>query len=415
MNTLLVFGTKIFGAIFTLLLGMLISRFYGIEFFGNFSILLFIINIGSIISSWGLNVYYLDNINSRLRYKGLQEFGVLYSNVILSIVIFPFVIILGYIMLPKIFLWMIPSYIVISLLIVKSTILTSKGYYLSNSVFDNIIRTSFPLLFLIISLYFFNYILESELLAESFSMVYLLSHILMLIILIFYMSNKFKLWIYFGYGMSYIRHHLKSMWINGCYITVPLLLIILIAQFDRVIILNLSSEEILGIYVIAQSALNIIDYAMLSVITVITPTISNYIKENNLIKLHELCKKNALILFLYGVLCVISAIFIGEYFFLLYGVQSNEGVICLIIILIGYTISQLFGFGFTVASYSKHKNNLIKWQFLILIFTIVNSFILTYVLGIIGSAVAVSLSNIISKFIPWFYLRKFGLYVGVFK
>lgn len=414
MNALLVFTTKILGAVFTLLLGMVISRYYGVEVLGNFAIVLLIVNISSIISSWGLNVYYLTNIHSRLRYKGLQESGVLYANIIFSIVILPVVMLVSYISLPKVFLWMVPSYIALSFLISKSTILTSKGLYLSNSIFDNIIRTLFPLVFVLIGLFVSTYLLNGRLLLETFSTTYLLSHVLMFLVFLFYISKIFNIWAYIRYMANYIKRHFKSMMVNGYHITVPLLLIILIAQFDRVIILNLSSEEMLGIYVIAQSALNIIDYAMLSVITVITPTISDYIKENKLSQLRQLCKKNAWILFLYSALCVLLALFLGKYFFFLYGVESKEGVMCLVIILIGYAISQLFGFGFTVASYSEHKKNLIKWQLLILVFTIINSLILTYWLGIIGSAIAVSLSSILSKFIPWFYLKKSGLYVGVF-
>ncbi|MFW6760662.1 hypothetical protein, partial [Acinetobacter pittii] len=72
-KSIFLFGLKIIGAILSLVLGMVISRFYGVEVFGLFGLILTWSNIFSIIGCWGGNVKIIEN-----RYKIIPQEQILF-------------------------------------------------------------------------------------------------------------------------------------------------------------------------------------------------------------------------------------------------------------------------------------------------------------------------------------------------
>ncbi|MDC5610661.1 hypothetical protein OIN81_12335, partial [Acinetobacter baumannii] len=72
-KSIFLFGLKIIGAILSLVLGMVISRFYGVEVFGLFGLILTWSNIFSIIGCWGGNVKIIEK-----RYKIIPQEQILF-------------------------------------------------------------------------------------------------------------------------------------------------------------------------------------------------------------------------------------------------------------------------------------------------------------------------------------------------
>ncbi|WP_205755864.1 hypothetical protein, partial [Acinetobacter sp. ANC 3781] len=51
---------KAVGALSSLILGMIISRLYGVDVFGDYGVLLSYVAIFSLFATWGLNIYIIE-------------------------------------------------------------------------------------------------------------------------------------------------------------------------------------------------------------------------------------------------------------------------------------------------------------------------------------------------------------------
>lgn len=391
----ILFIVKILGAILSLLLGILISRFYGVAVYGEYGVVITSIMIFSLIATWGGNVYIVEN--SILHINKQMAVKLIMISIIVTFISFLFfywkyeVVYLGFV----IFFF--------SFLNIKSSILMNNNKQIINSIIDDLLRYLVPI-FLILWFHFHK---------ESGYSVYLIYFFSMLFLFLLSLSIIYKVGIKSNRKIN--DNNIKIFNIKyGVIPTLSALLILLNSQFDRIILSYTTTKEDVGIYLMAYNFVSLVLYFSTSVMLVITPKIIKLYQDGEYDNLNLLCKKCSLLLIIITSCILFSSLFFSDFYFELYNVDRKDGVICLLILLLGVLISNLFGFGITLASYSKYKNRLFMYQIVVLVFYVFSCYILSIHIGIIGAAISTALSLIIIKLLLWNFYRKKGIKVGVF-
>jgi len=390
-KSIFLFGLKIIGAILSLVLGMVISRIYGVEIFGLFGLILTWSNIFSIIGCWGGNVKIIEK-----RYKIIPQeqilffiFGAFLATLI-GCIFFDY----------KYNLWYVGLIVFpLSFFIFKSSILMLHNRQYANSVIDDFLKYFLPLIFVLFFYFFFNY--------NEFFLVYISSIFFLFISSLFIVFSSFKL--YKDEKKESLFSYVKYGWVPTC----SALLILLNAQFDRIILSNIVSDKSLGYYTIAQSFTALITYISVSVMVVITPNLVKFYQEKEFIALHHLSRKYSLFLFAVSAVIFILTVVFGKLFFSLYGVTSQDGYLSLLILLFGVVLSQIFGFGMTIAAYTEDKSKLLSFQIIVFLTISICCYFMSVKWGILGAAISTASGYILMKFILWLYYKRKSINVGL--
>lgn len=385
------FGFKIIGAILSLVLGMVISRFYGVEIFGLFGLVLTWSNIFSIIGCWGANVKIIEK-----RYVAISQeqisFFILFSFIatLVSCIFFDY----------KYSLWYVGLIVFpLSFLILKSSILMLNGKQYANSLIDDFLKYFLPLIFIVFFYFFLNY--------SKFFLVYIFSIFILFIfslLVVFSNLNLNKV-----ENRENFLNYIKYGWVP----TLSALLILLNAQFDRIILSEIVTNKSLGYYTIAQSFTALITYISVSVMVVITPNLVKFYQEKKFLDLHHLSRKYSVFLLAISTLIFILTILFGKLLFSLYGVESQEGYFSLLILLFGVVLSQIFGFGMTIATYTEDKNKLLFFQIIVFLIISICCYFMSLKWGIVGAAISTAVGYILIKFILWLYYRSKNINIGL--
>lgn len=382
---------KAVGALSSLILGMIISRLYGVDVFGDYGVLLSYVAIFSLFATWGLNIYIIEYRVMKIS-GDLLKFWFIFSlffSIIASL--------LFYIKFNNFYLGIIV--LLLSLLAIKGSflMLLNKQYY--NALLDDFLKYILPIFFVYLGYYFFN--------EKSFFNIYLISQIFLLIICILFFIKLISC------ENKSINIKLNDFLIYGGVPTGSALLLLLNAQFDRLILSHIVSKEMVGVYFAAQSLMALISYATISVMMVITPQLVKFYKERQYSNLHQLSRKYCILLIFFSFSVLLLSVFFSDMYFNFYGIDSVEGYYSLIILLSGITISQFFGFGMTISIYTDHKKKLLYYQVIIFFITSILCFILSKNYGIIGASISTSIGIVLIKFFVWLDYRKRNIRIGI--
>ena len=206
-----------------------------------------------------------------------------------------------------------------------------------------------------------------------------------------------------------ISEYVKYGWIP----TFSALLILLNAQFDRVILSGVVDNKALGYYTISQSFTALITYISISVMVVITPKLVKLYQEKRFSELYLLSRKYSILLFSISTVILVLTVLFGDLFFSLYGVKSQEGYFSLLILLFGVAFSQIFGFGLTIAAYTEDKSKLLFFQVIVFIVISISCYFMSVNWGILGAAISTATGYILMKFILWLYYKRKNINVGL--
>lgn len=390
-KSIFLFGLKVIGAILSLVLGMVISRVYGVEIFGLFGLILTWSNIFSIIGCWGGNVKIIEK-----RYKSIPQeqilffiFGAFLATLI-GCIFFDY----------KYNLWYVGLIVFpLSFLIFKSSFLMLHNKQYANSVIDDFLKYFLPLIFVLFFYFLFN--------CNEFFLVYIASIFFLFISSLFIVFSSFKL--HKDEKKESLFSCVKYGWVPTC----SALLILLNAQFDRIILSNIVSDKSLGYYTIAQSFTALITYISVSVMVVITPNLVKFYQAKEFIALHHLSRKYSLFLFAISAVIFILTVMFGKLFFSLYGVTSQDGYLSLLILLFGVVLSQIFGFGMTIAAYTEDKSKLLSFQIIVFLTISICCYFMSVKWGILGAAISTASGYILMKFILWLYYKRKSINVGL--
>ena len=389
-KTIILFFFKGIGALTSLLLGMLISKNYGVDVLGNYALALSYILIFSIIATWGANFYVIEYKKNIIDIRFFL-FWVFFSTIIsiISALFFYYKFDFFYLGI-VVFIY--------SFLIYKSSYFMVEGYQYYNALVDDFFKYVLPILLLI----FFSSKMD-------FFELFFLSQVLLFVIgfSIFFKVTKIKS------RFSETSLVWRESFLYGFMPTISALLVLLNAQFDRVILSLIVSDEMLGIYYTAQMVMSLVTYMAVSVMMVITPNIIKLYEDKSLLELKRICKRYSIFLTLISLSVLLFFSIFGNLFFKLYNITSSEGYSVLLILLCGITISQVFGFGMTIYSYSNCKKRLIIYQFFTFFLTTLLCFILSKFYGIVGAALATAFGLVLIKVLIWFDFRKKGIQLGI--
>lgn len=385
------FCLKILGAILSLVLGMVISRVYGVEIFGLFGLILTWSNIFSIIGCWGGNVRVIE-----YRYNFIPR------NQIIFFIFSAFLIALisSLFFEYKYQFWYMGLVILpFSFFIFKSAVLMLSNRQYVNSLIDDLFKYLLPLVFVLASYYLLHY--------DDFFKVYTLSILTLFVISILLIYPNFN--ILKEEKKESIIEYVKYGWIP----TFSALLILLNAQFDRVILSGIVDNKALGYYTISQSFTALITYISISVMVVITPKLVKLYQEKRFSELYLLSRKYSILLFSISTVILVLTVLFGDLFFSLYGVKSQEGYFSLLILLFGVALSQIFGFGMTIAAYTEDKSKLLFFQVIVFIVISISCYFMSVNWGILGAAISTATGCILMKFILWLYYKRKNINVGL--
>lgn len=385
------FCLKILGAILSLVLGMVISRVYGVEIFGLFGLILTWSNIFSIIGCWGGNVRVIE-----YRYNFIPR------NQIIFFIFSAFLIALissSFFEYKYQFWYMGLVTLPFSFFIFKSAVLMLSNRQYVNSLIDDLFKYLFPLVFVLASYYLLHY--------DDFFKVYTLSILTLFVISILLIYPNFN--ILKEEKKESISEYVKYGWIP----TFSALLILLNAQFDRIILSSVVDNKALGYYTISQSFTALITYISISVMVVITPKLVKLYQEKRFSELYLLSRKYSILLFSISTVILVLTVLFGDLFFSLYGVKSQEGYFSLLILLFGVALSQIFGFGMTIAAYTEDKSKLLFFQVIVFIVISISCYFMSVNWGILGAAISTATGYILMKFILWLYYKRKNINVGL--
>lgn len=390
-KSFVLFCLKILGALLSLVLGMVISRTYGVEIFGLFGLILTWSNIFSIIGCWGGNVRIIE-----YRYDFIPRNQIIFFALSAFLITLSGCLFFEY----KYNFWYVGLLVFpLSFFIFKSAVLMLSNRQYVNSLVDDFLKYLFPLIFVLSSYYFLHY--------KDFFKVYVFSILTLSIFSIFLIYSDFK--ISRDKRKEDLGEYIRYGWIP----TLSALLILLNAQFDRIILSNMVSSKSLGYYTISQSFTALITYISISVMVVITPKLIELYQEKKNSELHLLSRKYSILLFSISVAILILTAVFGESFFSLYGVESQDGYFSLLILLFGVAFSQIFGFGMTIAAYTEDKSKLLFFQVAVFIIISISCYFMSLRWGILGAAISTAIGYILTKFILWLYYKRKNINVGL--
>lgn len=387
----ILFFLKGIGALSSLILGMIISRFYGVDVFGDYGVLLSYVAIFSLFATWGVNIYIIE-------YRVMKISGNLLKFWLLSSLFFSIIAsLLFYIKFNNFYLGI--SVLLLSVLAIQGAflMLLNKQYY--NSFLNDFLKYIMPIIFIYFGYYFFN--------EKSFFNIYIISQIFLLIICIL---SFIKL---INYEKKSINIKLNYFLLYGGIPTASALLLLLNAQFDRLILSHVVSKEMVGVYFAAQSLMALISYAAISVMMVITPQLVKLYKEEDFLNLSKLSRKYCILLIFFSTFILLLSVFFSNIYLNFYGIKSIEGYYCILILLSGITLSQFFGFGMTISIYTEHKKKLLYYQLFVFIVSSILCFLLSKEYGIIGASISTSIGIVLIKFLIWLDYKKRNIKVGI--
>ncbi|WP_150539263.1 oligosaccharide flippase family protein [Actinobacillus vicugnae] len=383
---------KAIGAGSSLLLGMAISRYFGVDVLGQYGLVTTYILILSLIANWG-NYVHIIEFNQRTVAPKFLGFWTLTSLMVTAFSVWLFQFEFG--------LWYIGFVVLFySFFYCKSSIFIVNQQQYLNTAIDDGLRYLLPLIFILVFSYFIKDV-------DFFWLYFYATFALFLFAAL--LTTK-----YVKNDKNLTAYHYKDLLKYGAIPTLSALFVLLNAQFDRIILSYFVDDKAIGIYVICYSFMALISYFSASVMAVVTPTIVNLYKQQNYTQLYSYTRKYTLFLCVFSLSIVAASALLGDFLFYLYGVENtDEGYISLLILILGVSVSQIWGFGMTLASYTENKKMLLKYQAIVFYISTVLCIYLSHLYGIIGAAISTALGVNMIKALVWNTYRKENIKLGI--
>ncbi|MDW1925167.1 MULTISPECIES: hypothetical protein [Vibrio] len=408
-KTIVVFFIKCTGALLTVFSTILMSRYMGDEFLGEYSLSLTVASLLSVIICFGQNV---PIMNYAVNSEGNRISGIYHSYLICFFVFIIFSPI-SIVLLSTISSELAPVFfsllIILSLMPLKTPLLTVKGKYLTNAIIDDFIRPLYLLVFVILIYHNDkNLTLNQSIVSLSYMSFGLL---LTLFLIIYVIKSLSPFNIMEGVKVSLIIKSVK-MGAGALLITVAQLAT---SQFDRFFIgFSLSVSEV-GVYFKAQTIVFLINYFVQSIILRINPQLVKLNNNKNYSSLAKVTRKYSFFSFLFSLLVASFLFLFMPVIESVFDVTEPDFSKSIYILILAQAASMVFGFGSTIMLYSNGKERTRLLMFLVFSFLVASLcwVVLIPLYGITGAALGTSIAYIMNRFLPSLYYRKKGIRVGL--
>lgn len=182
-------------------------------------------------------------------------------------------------------------------------------------------------------------------------------------------------------------------------------------QLDRFVMQVLGSTSEVGLYASAQNIMNIVNYAMLALMSLLLPAIADHYA-GRLETSAFLARVKLVARGLTGLafLVLIVCIFAGPLLLSLFGSEFRQAHLAMVILSIGQLIGAMLGQGTTVLSMGQYRATAVWITGLSVVVDVGASLLLVPLLGIEGAAIANSSALILNRLTGWIIAkRRLGL------
>ncbi|WP_068711530.1 oligosaccharide flippase family protein [Vibrio tritonius] len=376
-NSLLFVISKLLGLILTFFTTALVARHLSVAEFGLYSIVKVVFSFVFVISCVVNDAYIISEMKDNPK----------------NVVIINFIRHLLYILLSVIiFFYFDNNIIVISIMALYFFQLSNLGVARLN--FSNsgklILLINISSLFISLMISYFIYIYSHEMIISLLIVLPLFYFLLQVFCLFFTDVRKFYFLFLYRFKSSEIKENLLSVWP----ILITSLLILAYTRVDYIVISYYLTKIDLGIYAVSGQISEPFSFAISAYASSIIIKIKSIddVEERN-----RYISSQLKYVHLYSIVLCIMFYFFGQYFIsVFFGDKYLSSYIPAFILLFGkiFVFSNLF-FSFIMIIDSKYKVRMVRTFYGIIVNIILN-FILIPLFGIIGAAVATSLSQLIT-------------------
>lgn len=400
-----IFCMKIIGAGCAFLVTVIFIRFLNEEGLGQYALIMTLVAVLSVLSSYGQGVRYTKALASGSAIDFSMAFSFRKWMLLISIAICLLVSIFVATEM-AVFACALLAYNFFSQM--KSPFFMSKGYFVFDSFFNDFLRPFLGVVFAIISAIFFFYL-------GALDASYLLSSMIVILV-VFPVSMRLYKYAVSGTVVEKIpfRRSLSEA-SQGHLIVIVGLLGILVGQFDRIYVSVLLGMEEAGIYYAAVTISMVVSYFNQAVIARKVPLIVRLYEIKAEAQLQTEVKTASIYSLLFSIISIFSFVAFYPFIEFVMGVNSGDVFSVVVVILSAQAISLFFGFGSTLMLYSDDLGQKILAIFLVISFFMsvaVGSF-LVMKYGVIGAALGTGLGIIINRALPYIYYRKNGYRLGI--
>lgn len=235
--------------------------------------------------------------------------------------------------------------------------------------------------------------------------LYIIAPTIVFLISIFIVQKKFKLKLDNTTTLSSPRSTRIII-----FTSFPMLLIsamhIIMANTDIIMIGIYLTEKEIGIYSVAVKIALLTSFVLHSVNLVVSPQFSRYYHSNDMLKLKESVKNSSKLIFISTFPLLIILIIFGKYILQMFGEEFMDAYIVMVILILGQIVNSLcgsVGYFLNMTGYQKDYQNII---FIGVLINIILNILLIPNIGLIGAAIATTLSLLYWNFAALIFMKK---------
>ncbi|MFN8295748.1 MAG: flippase [Chitinophagales bacterium] len=178
---------------------------------------------------------------------------------------------------------------------------------------------------------------------------------------------------------------------------------------------NQIGTDLVGIYKTCANISMLAATLLVALNTTVQPKITQLFTQNKLTEVQQITKKSSKLIFWVSLPVFIILLFFSKYVMWLYGEEFMKGAICLSVLTIGQVINTVCGPVAQLLNATGYHKAFRNISFVGAVVSIIANLLLIPVYGILGAAIANTISMIVWNIIATIYIKKtFGFFIGYF-
>lgn len=178
---------------------------------------------------------------------------------------------------------------------------------------------------------------------------------------------------------------------------------------------NQIGTDLVGIYKTCANISMLAATLLVALNTTVQPKITQLFTQNNLTEVQKITQKSSKLIFWVSLPVFIILLFFSKYVMWLYGEEFMKGAICLSVLTIGQVINTVCGPVAQLLNATGYHKAFRNISFMGAVVSIIANLLLIPGYGILGAAIANTISMIVWNIIATIYIKKtFGFFIGYF-
>ena len=178
---------------------------------------------------------------------------------------------------------------------------------------------------------------------------------------------------------------------------------------------NQIGTDLVGIYKTCANISMLAATLLVALNTTVQPKITQLFTQNQLDEVQRIAQKSSKLIFWVSLPVFIILLFFSKYVMWLYGAEFMKGAICLSVLTIGQVINTICGPVAQLLNATGYHKAFRNISFIGAVISIILNLLLIPMYGILGAAIANTISMIAWNIIATIYIKKtFGFFIGYF-